>query len=551
MEQSKVAYQSIPNNELQRRLFQNISGSDGVFLLIGGALCYLVAITAGSLGALFMIVLFAALFYRGKHGYGRMYREVWIDTKGWYIDNVLKGVLFEAQEDLSTRRKMRRYLNNRHRALPFAMAQLKAVIDGVKESYGLLQQLDRPYDHLFILASGGNFAYQDHGTETRNVNLLAEVTNSSILQHSDMKVGTSYLRITGPFNRYELSSNLRTKIDPIIRSPELFELDADTKAFAEWMRQNIDQLRTAITRMRGTKNWQLIVITIKRTSVTRRRKKVGSKKKAVSFTSKQLSRQPIIELGRTVVQDLRNASSLGLEDVHVLGLAELAEVYRVGWDTFGIDAYYKDKSEGLIPKNDEEIDAFRRTFGHEPDFDIRLDSYLQAFPRKIVRVFKEYDCIQYDQNFVSTVRITSFPSSIRVDQFRNLQYALSQEGWIRRAMVGQAVSGRTETNQELVSQSFTMNLQAARNKNKIVQDPALRRRRAQHEQSAEILSQHSIAQLFNYFWTHVAQNEEDSQRATRRMIGILRSSGFDAKAVRRSALQVDASIAGMLGINRF
>jgi len=541
---SSVVYsQQIPDNKLQARIFTNFSAPDGVFVGIFAALIYLGAVTYPFTVILIMIIM-VVLFIRLPGGVGRLYREVWLEWKGMYIEGILGGILWQADES-GREKRFAKYLRGRRSAIPYEFAQVKAVIDGKLERFGLLRQLDRPYDILFLKARGGNFANMANSEESRSVNLLTSVMNSSILRHTNMKVGSSYVQITTASNPYQLASNLRGKIDPIIQFPEKFQLSDSEKEYVEWQRENIDQWQPAIAAMGGKQSWQLIAVTIKRPWSTRLRSKV------TNITNQQVVNLPIIELARTIVEGLRNAESLGLTDIHAVGLAELAEINRAGWDPYGIDEFFKAKSQGLVPTTDDDIDRFMETHKGDPNLPKLLDGFLQAFPKKIVRIHRKKKCVQFDQSFISVIRITRLPESIRADEFRALQYKLSRYGWIRRAMVAESVSSDKETKQQLIGQSALISIEEAMNSKKIVRDPRLLRRRQKKQDQTNIISAQSIAQLFNYLWTVVCPSLDNNEIAQREIVGLLRSSGFDAKVVTQPALMVDAAISGMYGINRF
>ena len=460
-----------------------------------------------------------------------------------YIEGILGGVLWQADES-GREKRFAKYLRGRRSAIPYEFAQVKAVIDGKLERFGMLRQLDRPYDILFLKARGGNFANMPNAEESRGVNLLTSVMNSSILRHTDMKVGSSYVQITTPSNPYQMAINLRGKIDPIIQFPEKFQLSEDDKEYVQWQRENMDQWQPAISAMGAKQSWQLIAVTIKRSWSTRLKSKAN-------ITNRQVVNLPIIELARTIVEGLKNAESLGLTDIHAVGLAELAEINRAGWDPYGIGEYFEAKSKGLVPTTDDDIDRFMEANKNDPNLPKLLDGFLQAFPTKIVRIHRKKKCVQFDQSFISVIRITRFPESIRADEFRALQYKLSKFGWIRRAMVAESVSSDKETKQQLIGQSALLSLEDAMNSKKIVKDPRLLRRRQKKQEQTNVISAQSIAQLFNYLWTVVCPSLENTEIAQREVIGLLRSAGFDAKVVSQPALLVDASISGMYGVNRF
>lgn len=532
--EAPVPSQIIPDNKLQPRIFSNFSNQDYVMIGLTGVLVYITYRTVPPL-IIIELITFSALMIRFKNGYGRLYREIWLDFKGSYIMKYQGGILWEADNPRFRRKN------------PFPnLTQISAQIDGVLNRLGMLQQTDRPYDNIFLLSKGGLFANQDASSENQSVHLLTEITNSVILQNSlNLKVGSSFVRITAPFNPYTLSSNLRVKIDPVVAYPQQFNLSKGEYEAAQRQHDNMEMLRQTMQRLGASSNWSLIVLTIKRTADT----KIGRRPRR--YTNKRLSSLPIVQLGLSMAEDLATNEQLGLSDVHCCGIAELAEIIRAGWDPFGITDLFRDQAQGRAPLNDDDVKNYREQYKDDPNIDDAIDQYLQAYPKRIIKIHEKEKCIQFDDNYAITVRITQLPDTISVTKFRDLQYKLSKHGWIRRSMVGQTVSGNTETNQQLIGQSFAANVNNFRNKDKIVKDPRLSKRLQRKELQTEVLSMQGIAQLFQGLWTAVSSSPEEAEMAAANMVGFLRNFGFNAEVVHKPALMMDASLGGMYGINRF
>lgn len=550
-----VRYQPIPNNKLASRLLTNWSAGDIIVLLLG-----LLAVTASALASDLFWIIFSSttmvtMLVRTRTGYGRIYYEIWVELVGYFIDIALNGILWQAKEETQP---LVRFLRGRWRAIPMRLTQVNAVIDGQTERFGLLEQLDRPYDNLYIAADGGSFADLDINADSDAVSTMANVMNIAILE-TELKAGTSYLRIESPYDHAQVAAEVSRVIDPVIARPESFELDERALKWVEWARKNLNQLRPLMRKERVTKSHYLIVVSIKR--------KRSVYRKDRSFTDNQLRDLPIIELGRALVEALSNESSLGLENIHCLGLAELAGVVRSSWDIAGIDKYNLDKAAGLIPRTDNEIEEFLRTYewkGVEPRNDKelqhfvnyegglgKLDQRLQAWPTQIVRVSTKDKILQMDDNYLSTLRATSLPEQIRSDQARNLQYIAPRPGtWLRRATVGESASGTTETNQLVIAESAAANWQSFRTGKQIVQHPKFAKRRKDLAQQAQVSSSQSVLQRFNYFWTIGGTNLEDVIRARKASRGRLQTEQFASKLIAPTALQVNGYICGCLGINR-
>lgn len=529
-----VRYQPIPNNKLASRILTSWTGGDLCVLALG-----LLAIVASAIiNDLFWIIFSASsmivLLARTRTGYGRIYYEIYLELVGMYIDKFLGGILWQAEAE---KKPLTRFLRSQWSAIPMRLTQVKAEIDGQIERYGLIEQLDRPYDYLYIIADGGAFADLEINEDTDAVATLANVTNVAILE-TELKAGASYLRIESPFDQAMVSQEIAAVIDPIIARPERFKLDDATKKWVDWASRNLEELRPAMQAQRATKSSYLIVVGIKR--------RRSMNRKGRKFTDNQLRDLPIIELGRSLVEALANEASLELKNVHVCGLAELAGIVRTSWDVAGIDKYNLDKATGLVPKNDDEIEAFLKTNGVD-----MLQDYLQAWPKKIVRVSTKDKYVQMDGNYLSTIRATGLPRQIRTDQARSLQYLPPKpRTWLRRAVVGESASGETETNQLVIAESAAQNWQNFVTGRQIVQHPKFATRRRELAEQAQVSSSQSVLQRFNYFWCTVGTDVEEVTRSRKASRGRLKSESFPTKVIAPTALLLDAAISGCLGINR-
>lgn len=534
-EQDRVVYQSIAEPKLQAKLLTNWSPTDVLVSVILGLGVVASWVWLGAFISLIFIAIALSLLFRSSRGYGRFYWEIYTDIRSWYIDSILDGVLWSAKP---VGNRFVRWLRSRYQAIPLKLSRISVEIDGVKESFGLLRQTDGTYDYLYIAAEGGSFSGLDVNQEANAVTALAGVINESVMRASYLKVGTSFLRVTSPYDLTELAGNLRRSMNPIVAHPERFNLDQDTRDWVDWSVQNAEEIRNELVKLGATKNWYLIVLTIK-SNIPRREKKRSK------LTNKQLYEQPVVELGRSLVKSLREADLLGLRNVHCMGMAELALLARASWDVTGLYDYMAARDRGEIPKTDEEIDTFLETHSVS-----ELDGYLRAWPERIISVSSKQHYLRMDDNYISTLRVEKMPDKIRADQFRALHYRVPAGIWLRRAMVGQAVDGTAQTNQLVISQSFFMNVQGAFSQNNIVENPNVAKRRARLRDQAEEMSATTVAQLFNQLQTVVATSE--TLLLTQRVEVEVKygTSGFRSKVVPKSARQMDAAIGGMLGINR-
>ena len=548
LETKSVAYQEIPRNKLQSKVLTNWSKPD-IWVLVTSFVCVIAAwVLLHPLVALIAATIVISLNFRSAKSYGRNYDEMKESIRGLYITGMLGGILWQAED---TSKGLARWLRRkgffigRGNVIPFSFAQVEAVIDEKVEKFSLLRQTDRPYDQLFIASEGGVFASLDVNQQQRAVDELATLTNQIIAQ-SDLKVGISYVRMTGPYDPSKIADHLRTNMNPIIAQLEKFALDPAKKAWAERMKVNANQLRPAATAAGAAKAWYLIVLTIKRG-------KEWKKAQKGKLSDKQLYELPLVELGRSMVETLQSSATLELTHVRCLGLAELAMVVRCSWDVTSIGEYYMQLASGAIPRTDEEINVLREKLVAEYGKE-RGEEYvgyaLRAWPEKLIAVSRDEGYVRMDDNYIGTLRVTRLPERIRADQFLALHYLMPKGMWTRQAMVGQSVSGDSETKQLIFGESALINWNNASRGGRIVTDPRYLRRRRALSQQAQQVSASSVSQHFNMLLPIVASSPTEFKLNHKRVKAAFNARGFHAELVRPPARLLSAAISGMLGANR-
>jgi hypothetical protein len=537
--------QEVPQNKLRGKSFSNWSRRDirvvlNILLIIIAAGVWLHALGQDAGAALAIAVLIVGLtplLIRLPHGYGRLYDEVASGFRGEIRQLLLKGVWWQADDTDSRFIRWLRYRRTRHGVIPLKLGVIQAKMNGRVQQIALLRELDEPYDHLFIAASGGKFSSLDPNAQQRATDELARITNRVVVQ-ADLKLGISYLRMTGPYDPTKTLQYLQKNTNPVVAHPEQFELDEDTRAWATWLNENGNQLRPAAKRFGAADSWYLIVITIKRT----REWRSASKGK---LSDEELYELPIIELGRALEESLGTSSMLGLQDVHCVGLAELSCIVRCSWDVVGIEQYYHDRATGKIPTTDEEIDRIRQEHG-----DDAVDAALQTWPSRIIETPGKGRCIRFDDNYIAVARTVELPERTRADQFMSLHYKARIGVWSRMAMVGQSVSGRAETRNLIIGESALLNMQTAFFSNRVVQNPRWRRKQQLLQQQSNQISAHTVAQQFNTLHTVVANSEREALRQLRELRAAIADNGHVADIVTPPDRQLAAAITGCLGINR-
>ncbi len=531
----QLRYQEIPQNKLQAKIITNWSLNDWILLAIGAALVILSYRWFGIQTTIMVAILVFFPLLRFSQGYGRLYREGAIACRNLYIIVVLGGVLWQARDKSIW---IRRWLRGRTPAFPLNLTRVEATIGDKVERFGLIQQTDRPYDHVFIGAGGGAFASLDLNLQMNAVGELADIINREILQ-SDLKVGNSYLRITGPYNPNKLLVYFRRSMNPFIARPEKFVItDEKKREFAERMLQNAEALRPAMSRAGGATNWFMIVLTIKRPWSLRFRRKP-------KLSSKELYDLPILELGRSLVDSLQSSTLLGMKNVHCLSLPELAYMARSAWDVTNLNDYFDAQISGEIPLTDEQIDEWRKA---NPKKDVNI--VLKAWPQKRVVISSKHNYIRVDDTWISMLRVVELPKRMRSDQALALHSRMPPGLWTRQAVVAESVSGRAETNQLVIGTSALMNLQSAFMANRVVENPFLNMKKRELSKQTETISAHSLAQHFNMIVPILASSEEELLTQRKIVRGVLNALQLRAVVVEGAYLQREAFISGAFGINR-
>jgi hypothetical protein len=535
-DESKVAYQSVPQPKLQSKLFTNWSFHDRIMIVVIGAFTFTGWLWGELVGVALVGFVLLPLLYRAPTGYGRLYSEIATWFRGYIIMHLLKGVIAVRDDDSNWFIRM---LRRRFAAVPFRIGRIQAEIDGQVERFAVLEQTDRPYLHLFAAASGGAFASQDVNLQTESVNELARLCNLTATE-SDLKVGISYLRMTGPFDHTIVNSYYRWAMNPLIASKESFKIeDERLSKWIDWQRSNFEKLIPTAIRYGASLPWYLIIITIKRTSE-------WDRASSGKLDNDRLASLPIIELGRSLVSNLGNSSQLNLDGLHILTLPELSHMMRAGYDVVDISKYYARRSQGLIPMTDEEVDQIRAKHG-DAEVDKRLETWTAI---DSIEVSEKDSFVRLGKNFVSTLRITQLPPVMRTDKIMGLHFLARVGQWTRMAWVGEAVKGSSEMNQALVAASAEANVMSAFASRRIFQDPRKLRKTRQLLAQSEEFSYHSLTQHYNVLYPIVASSQKELLKARKQLKGELENQKFKVEIVHGAARQIDAAYTGMFGVNR-
>lgn len=552
--QNATLIQENPRPKLQGRAFSNWSLPD---VMLGVLLAMTIVVALWQLGLIGGIVsaAFLGLLARTQSSYARLYQDLGKEIAGGWREGFHKGVWWRAEDNEGS--NLARWLRARHSPLPISFVRIQTEIEGVVERFCLLHQTDRPYDHLLITAEGGSFASADVNEQTRLVEMMNGILDQ-IVSQSDLKAGISHVSITNPFNQMVMSRNLATSMSPILARPELFKLDNETASWVDWAQQNARQIPVTLEKYRAANSQAFIVITIKR------------RRKWRDLTSKQIAETPIIELGKALIDGLREQDALKLQNIHSPNLPDLALIIRSAWDITGINGYYRDRENGVIPTTDEGIDDVLAYYRQEAEVEAELekrtykrksilasgatkgaqevDNLLRAWPERCIETNEKENYLRFDDSYIAMLRVTELPKQFRSDKIMSLHW-LVKDVWTRFAFVGESTSGSTQTNMLIYKASLEENFNRAFFGRHIVKDPRRTARSRKTGQELEQMSLNTIAQLSNGIVTIIERDPDRLRRAVKKVKARYNLIGFKTEQVKGSARLIDYFITG-LGVNR-
>jgi hypothetical protein len=485
------------------------------------------------------ILLYGALMVRLRDSFGRFYDEIatgiWMSIKV----SITKGILWQAEDDGSWFVRWLRDRNGKRSALPFDFAVIEALVDGTVRRIATIREVGRPYDHVYIGVRGGSFATHSPSRQSQLVNSLAEIANRTVAQ-ANLRIGISYLGISGPSDETDLESFFGANLNPLIAHPELFDVpDEGTRKWLESARESLNELRPAARAFGASRRFNIIEIVVKR---DRKRWKEAQKGK---LSDDQLYEMPIVELSTNMADSLRSNSLFEFDEVKVLGLADLAEFVRCSRDVTSIQDYYRARKWGSIPTTDEEIDSYIEEHGVT-----ELNDHLQCWPQNSIEIDPAGKWLRIDNTYFAALRISQLPKRARPDQLLALQHMVPPNVWLRSAVVGQAVSGETETRNLIVQSSFVTNFNNAFFSGRVVEDPRRRRKKHELEYQTESASAHTIAQFFNIVYVVAASSARDALKQRGDFRADLLGTGFVADEINETSRVQNAVISGIYGINR-
>ncbi len=498
--------------------------------------------------------------------YARLYAELYQLMVSAYIAVFLRDRLWENEPTgnrfLGFLRERRYRLSEDRRArIPLSLEFVEARTDAGMERYGVLNELDTDMGYMYVMAEGSAYGTLDPEDQQQVHADLSRAINS-FFGTADRKVGVTQLRIERPADLTSIdkmiaesgnpfmvyANGLPEEIDPQQRQ---FDFDSDRKAWAEFLSMNFDQLRPTARRASATRNWQLLVISFQWKTVAQRA--LGGK-----LDSQQISDLPLIELGRTLHQELASIRGLELQNPRVMGPIELSEFIRcsLGVGVASSDSYYADKAKGAIVQDEDELEVITAEMVQQhPDAYTKSDigtinSDLRTWPNKHIIV--KSDRILIDDTWFMSVRFTMTPEVEHPSRAQLVHFAVPAGEWNSFAAVSVRTSGAIDTNMLMTKETAKRSLEEYRTRRKMIVNPKYRRR----QQLADVnLQQVSLASTNQrYLPIAVLTAPADKPRLLDKRFKAYRVSmknqGIRVAKIKGRFRMLDAVITGTLGVNR-
>ncbi|MEO5949429.1 MAG: hypothetical protein ABIP74_03425 [Candidatus Saccharimonas sp.] len=562
MNEEQTPYTVMLEPKLQSRTLDNWTPKDSlVAALIGLATVAVFVWTFNwSSGAalflsIFTLLVLWSLLTRRKVGWGRGYEEIG-QAYRTHVLKKRKGVWWQASDNEVGASKPRLFAPPP--VIPLKLNIIPAVTAGRVHRIPVLSHLDKPYDQLIIRVKGGVFGaldgrelYEAHEELTRVCNIA--------LSSTKLQAGIAFQYVSAPIHEHDFVDEMRRKGSPIWRFPEQFDLDDQQREFADMQAEYASQLIPTFQAAGATENWSLIVITIKRTSKSRAAEQG-------KLDHNALYNLPVLKLGRELVEMLSTSPRLGFSDAHILKPHELFLLIRLSWDVVGIQDFYTtyydlvDRYEGLKKKLVQEFEQL--TEDPETDTD-DLETRLADLDRQMLNELTEItscwpssiiseddEVIRMNDNYISVLRVDETPEFVVDSEYLSQLEEIPFGHWIRRFIGGESISGSKETYAIMGKQATTAQVEGLLSEKLIVSHPKMRRLQERLANQADLVSNHSIAQLFGEYWAVVADSSEACTEQRGKLSSRLSARGFMTRVVDVPALHVDAVLTATLGTFR-
>lgn len=538
------------------------------------------------------LVMIVAVFINVHVEYARLYAELWQLAKSAYIAVFLGDILWEAEPSGNRlrgflRERRYRFSSSRRAVIPLALDFVEASVDGIVERYGVLNELDTDFGYMYVVAEGSAYGELDFEDQQRVHSDLSRALNS-FYGTADRKVGVTQLRVeraadlTGINRMFSESGDpfmfyvdgLPEDVDPERRQ---FDLDPSRRAWAEFRSRNLEHLTMAARKAHATRNWQLLVISF-------RWKSVAARALLGKLDDEQINDQPLIELGRTLHEEIAAIGALELQNPHVMGPIELSEFIScsLGADLAGTEAFYAAKAQGLMVTDETKLEVVTAEMvqahpelyaksdvgtiatsvvvtaemvSSQPDLygesDIgRIVDRLKTWPSK--RIVARSDRLQIDDTLFMVVRFTHTPEVEHPTRAQLVHFSTPAGQWSSFAAVSVRTSGSIDTNMLMTKETARRSYEEYRTKRKMIVNPKYRRRQQLADAALQQVSISSTNQ--RYLPVKVLTAPADQPKLLEKRFKAFRvaakNQGIRVSKIKGRVRMLDAVITGVLGVNR-
>lgn len=369
---------------------------------------------------------------------------------------------------------------------------------------GVIHQPNEGTDSIIIRYSGSPYSGADALEKSEAQRRLAKVLASAraLVNH---EIGVQQVRRLRPVNpnpqyAFELSGAIQgdiflpeayARFDNPLEGKQYESLPSqDELAFRQHLYMK-DIWR--ITQIATFEPGAYYKITMKRPNALRRALK------GASVTARELNRTSIIAMGNQLVRDLQ---SQGFAGVELLGLCDIHDWMRTGWDT-DLTEYRELQRHGVIPTND----AVARKMIQEAVASGHKEPYQKVFqhwPEVEIRAFADH--LTIGKKYFATLEIVGRSERIRSDYYDSIYNVRTGPSCV--TVVGQTLSGKKESKMVVAGISMYGHLDRMGGQ-KVYVSSAERHRKQQWAQQEEMMSFNTVGQSSTYLIIISGDSEDD------------------------------------------
>lgn len=512
--------------------------------------------------------------------YGRLYHEIWVWWKSLLIKLIPRDLLWASDPDRTelliwarnhgvpvprdasvdelieltgrtpkSEGTFRQWLRDRRYVLReedrLVLPLSIEFVEALGQRAGVLNQLDSNLGHLYVMADGSLYNGLDASAQDVAHAKLSAAINRFVAR-SPLQVGVAQFRMTRPADLTKMMTMLSENGDPFMIRTDAFDLDEDELAWVQWRQENLTELSVESGRFGASDNWMMMVITFQWTDEWKRAAKG-------KITEEQIHELPLIELGRSLVEELQKVEEMGIQNPRVLSPVDLAHFIKCALTVEGIESFHMDRAAGLVPTTDDDLLVTPETVRQNPERytfeDVgQLKPMDFVWPSESIEV--KHDRIRVDDTWFMIIREVQISETERTDTAQLVHSVMPIGTFDSFAAVSQKTSGEIEARKNMFFETLRRSKADAYDRNKIVQHPKSRRQQRAREEYLDQISVNSINQRYHRIRVLTAPSSADLDRKFRDLRAAVSVLGVRLKPVTGRARQRDALITGLFAANR-